>query len=265
MDPTVAQAPPVPTEGTYARQDSLNLSIPSRIIIVGCGGVGSWLSYFLALAGCPELWLWDHDTVNEHNLNRLPLTPESIGESKSDALATLINMARPDCRVYSMSDFTTSQAIAAGLEYKFDDGPPPTHPWLVCTTDTWASRKLCYSFAQDNGYLYIEAAAEGEIGSITGAPADWATDDEKKPGYASVPVWVGPCVMAASMACAYILHTNKQMDDRSIRLGWIKPPTSKVGSLVYYDSSATQRTPQTTAPPTFRSIIVPPYPEIEPF
>jgi len=218
----VAPAPPI-TENTYARQDSLNLKIPPSVIVVGCGGVGSWLSLFLALAGAKQLWLWDNDTVSDHNLNRLPLTKDSVGKSKSEALSDLIKSYRPDCDVYAMGLFESEQAaIACGDIHK---------AWLVCTTDTWASRKMCNAWATIRRLNYLEAAAEGEIGSITGEPAAWATDDEAKPGYASVPVWVGPCVMAASLACAHILHSTK-LGEESIRIGWTE------GGIVFYNSKS---------------------------
>lgn len=221
--PAVAPAPPT-SEGTYARQDALKLKAPEIVLVVGCGGVGSWLSLFLALAGVKQLWLWDNDTVSDHNLNRLPVTKDALGKLKSEAMLELIQTYRPDCEVYAMGMFSKDQADIINADLRVPS------VWVVATTDTWASRKMCHEWAAENGYSYLEAAAEGEIGSITGEPAGWATEDETKPGYASVPVWVGPCAFAASLACSHILH-NTRLGSESIRIGW----TDK--GIVYYNSA----------------------------
>ena len=199
-------------EDILVRQKSLGLTLPRSVAVVGCGGVGSWTALFLALAGVPRLYLFDGDTVSSSNLNRLPVSSEEIGESKSVAISVIITAFRPECDAIALGPWSSATADAMKLADDID--------WLVCTTDTLASRqaahKWCQKWAADEnlktsppGYpKYIEAAAEGEFGSATGEPAQWASELEADPGYASVPVWVGPCVMAAAFACAHILHNS---------------------------------------------------------
>lgn len=194
-----------------ARQEPLKLDLPKGVAVVGCGGVGSWVAYFLAMAGVPELWLFDHDKVSEHNLNRLPLGPSAINEFKSVALRDLCSRHK-DQSVMAMRGFRAEQAERMNLHESVEV--------IVAATDTWATRKEVAAFAKKFGLMYVEVAAEGEFGTVTGSPADWATEEETKPGYASVPVWVGPCVNAAAIACSHILHA---MDvERTYRLGWDK-------------------------------------------
>lgn len=209
-----------------ARQSSLGLTLPRAVAVVGCGGVGSWTALFLALAGVPKLYLFDHDKVSDNNLNRLMVPKEDIGTSKSEAIADTIISVRPECDILALAEWTPETADALKLAEQID--------WLVCTTDTLANRRACYKWvgaANDKRHElprgqeklatelhYIEAAAEGEFGSATGSPAEWASDLERDPGYASVPVHVGPCVLAASMACYHVLH-NKPMD-YLIRMGY---------------------------------------------
>jgi tRNA A37 threonylcarbamoyladenosine dehydratase len=47
----------------YARQHVLNVTPPEQVVIVGCGGVGTWAALFLALAGTPKIVLIDSDVV----------------------------------------------------------------------------------------------------------------------------------------------------------------------------------------------------------
>ena len=219
------------TDEMMDRQESLGLEVPESVAVVGCGGVGSWLAYFLALAGVPELWLFDMDTISIHNLNRIPLPAESVGKKKSEAVAEMIRAVRPKCNVLAMGAF--NDKIADGLSLSGEIS------WIIATTDTLASRQAINKWAMERGIRYIEAAAEGEFGSCTGEPAEWSTPDEASPGYAHVPVWVGPCVFAAGIACAYVLHACR-IGMRAIRMGWQKTVDSDLDYLppqfVMFDS-----------------------------
>lgn len=197
-----------------ARQEPLQLSVPESVAIVGCGGVGSWIAYFLALAGVKELWLFDGDKVEEHNLNRILLPISSIGKQKSTALKESLGQFRST----TIHDFPH-------FSYKLAEGIRLNPRWIVAATDTLDSRRRAYQWSIDGAAssvytLYIEAAAEGEWGSATGSPAEWATEQEAQPGYQSVPVWVGPCVSGALIACNYILHGSLMGSDHVIRMGW---------------------------------------------
>jgi len=204
-----------------ARQAPLALTLPSRgVAIIGCGGVGSWLAHFLALAGVRNLWLWDYDTIASHNLNRILLPPSAVGDNKAKALAATITALRPDCKPVPMGRFSAATATTMNLVNEID--------WLVATTDTWSSRREAKEWTSEWGVEYLEAAAEGEWGSITGAPGEFATSDEVRPGYASVPVWIGPCVAAAMMAAAYVLHGHIPAPSDAFRFGWDRE-TERIG------------------------------------
>lgn len=196
-----------------ARQEDLNLNLPDSVAVVGCGGVGSWTAYFLALAGVKELWLFDMDTISDHNLNRIPVPINTIGQKKTEAIKQLILSVRPNCKVLAMGMFSAKLATQLNLSNSID--------WIVATTDTLASRKEVNKWTKKAWSVkYIEAAAEGEMGSIADSPAEWASKLETDPGYQHVPVWVGPCVFAAAMATAHIVHGYTLPSERVIRMGW---------------------------------------------
>lgn len=194
---------------TLERQETLGLVVPESVAVIGCGGVGSWVAMFLALAGVPRLALWDSDMVSESNLNRLPLGPEYLNQAKSLALAHSLHRLVPRCDTTGYFKWATPVTYA--------DSPE----WVVVSTDTWASRREVWEWAQKHQVCYIEASAEGEWGGVTGEPATFATPDEDSPGYASVPVHVGPCVIAASLACYHVLHA-RELGVASLRVGWTK-------------------------------------------
>lgn len=211
-----APAPTTEQQAMLARQSSLKIHTNFGVAVVGCGGVGMWTALFLALAGVECLYLFDPDTVSEHNLNRLPIPRSAIGKSKSQATADLIATLRPSCKTTSLGAFTAELANQIKLHKDVR--------WSIACTDTHKSRSVLYSWCRKtyvypNNY-YIEAAAEGEFGSIAPNPGEFTTPEESQPGYASVPIWVGPCVTAAAMACAHILHNQPMDTDDAVRIGW---------------------------------------------
>ncbi|MCM1452130.1 MAG: tRNA threonylcarbamoyladenosine dehydratase [Clostridium sp.] len=59
-----------------------------RVILFGCGGVGSWCAEALARTGVGHITLVDFDRVEASNMNRqLAATKQTLGQSKVEALA----------------------------------------------------------------------------------------------------------------------------------------------------------------------------------
>lgn len=83
----------------YLRQKKLDLWVPANALVIGIGGVGSWVALDLALLGVPSLVLVDPDTIEEHNLNRTPFRVDQVGENKATAMAELILERRPQADV----------------------------------------------------------------------------------------------------------------------------------------------------------------------
>jgi threonine dehydrogenase-like Zn-dependent dehydrogenase len=194
----------------YLRQEALKLEVPDKVAVIGCGGVGSWVAWFLALSGVKELWLFDGDKVEEHNLNRLPLAAEDVGKDKTQAVGELIQSRRHDCAIVTMGKWSPTIATQIGLNNEVG--------WVVCATDSLANRAEVSEWCSDNAVNYIEVSAEGEMAGVTGEPAEFATSLETEPGYASIPVWCGPAVMAAVTACYHVCHNA--IPAGVVRIGW---------------------------------------------
>lgn len=75
---------------------------PQVIVVIGCGGVGSWVAYLLALAGANRIYLVDHDRVETTNLNRCPFKPEHVGRYKVEVIGSLITEYRPHADVVAI-------------------------------------------------------------------------------------------------------------------------------------------------------------------
>lgn len=211
-------------EGLYDRQDTLGLIQDQTVMVVGCGGIGSWLGYFIGLAGVRRLELFDGDTIEAHNLNRLPFTPADIGRYKSEALAALIKRARPDIEVNAYGHFDPlwhSDILATAHR-------------VVVSTDSLRSRQMVYKAMRDvhmtGPNKYVELGADGHGLTVTGQPADWSTEAENEPGYQHVPVSVAPCTLAASIGAYYVLLGQPLLD--TFRIDWDGSTGLKINTYV---------------------------------
>lgn len=192
----------------YERQSTLDLQAPT-VTIIGCGGVGCWVALSLVLGGVKELHLYDGDTLSLHNLNRFPLPPSQNGEMKSVALSRWLTTLRPDIDIRARGKF---MAGVHNIETQ----------WVVCATDSLKSRQMAYGIATDYEAGYLEVGADGERWSMSPNPPEFQTELEDNPGYQTVPVHVGPCMMAGAAAAYYVLHNQVLRD--SFTVDWDKGP-----------------------------------------
>jgi len=108
--------------GRYARlrlfgHADLSKLARKRVAIVGVGGLGALSAEILARLGVGDLVLFDYDTVEEANLNRLVFRTDQVGERKVEAIRDHLRAANPDVRVTSYPfDVTDGKGLEALLE-----------------------------------------------------------------------------------------------------------------------------------------------------
>lgn len=82
----------------------------AHVVVVGLGGVGSWVAEALARSGVATLTLIDFDHVAESNINRqVQAVTETVGQAKVLAMQERIVQINPGCVVHSIEDFVTSE------------------------------------------------------------------------------------------------------------------------------------------------------------
>ena len=82
----------------------------AHVLIVGIGGVGSWVAESLARSGVGEISLVDMDHVAESNINRQIHALEStLGMAKVTAMKERIAQINPQCLVHTVDDFVTPE------------------------------------------------------------------------------------------------------------------------------------------------------------
>jgi len=97
----------------------------SHIVVIGIGGVGSWVVEALARNAIGEITLIDMDVVAESNINRqLPAMSNTLGKNKIDVMAERIGQINAECKVKLIDDFVDADNIAdlipASCDYVID-------------------------------------------------------------------------------------------------------------------------------------------------
>jgi tRNA A37 threonylcarbamoyladenosine dehydratase len=97
----------------------------ARVMVVGIGGVGSWVVEALARSGVGNLRLVDLDDVCVTNVNRqLHALNEAIGLPKVQVMADRVIRIHPGCEVRAVNDFLTAEnadeLLAPPLDYVVD-------------------------------------------------------------------------------------------------------------------------------------------------
>lgn len=84
----------------------------SKVIVIGCGGLGSPIAIYLATSGIGNLHLVDFDTVSVSNLHRQVFFKVSdIGKSKAATLAIEIKEKAPFTKVTITNNAVTKDSI----------------------------------------------------------------------------------------------------------------------------------------------------------
>ncbi len=98
----------LPEVGGVGQKKLLN----AKVLIIGCGGLGSPCAYYLASAGVGKIGLVDSDKVELNNLQRQIIHfKEDIGKLKTESAKEKINYINPDVEVMTYPIRVTSENI----------------------------------------------------------------------------------------------------------------------------------------------------------
>jgi tRNA A37 threonylcarbamoyladenosine dehydratase len=172
-------------EEIYNRQQDIPLNTNLHVAVIGCGGIGFWAARFLAMSGVPEFTLFDNDTIETSNLNRLDLSMDMLGKNKADVVKSIIGIIRPGAYVKS-------------VPFKFKDEYLTSKPdFILDCTDHSESQEMISRYAKDNGIKYLKAGYDGTHMTLANKIPKWG---ESQGGYVITPSWVVPAVVVAALA-----------------------------------------------------------------
>ncbi len=182
-------------EELYNRQEPLNLKQVKSAIVVGLGGTGSWVAFYLADSGCPELHLMDGDKLEVVNFNRLYIPIQgNLGRQKTEAIGEYLKLLRPDCSIQTYGKATQFSLLeVAGGDTIFD------------CTDSEAVQQMLYKWAKDNNRRYIRSGYDGTHITVVDRVPSWSVG-EKATGYEIRPSWVVPASISAAFAVSKAMY-----------------------------------------------------------
>ncbi len=86
--------------------------LDSRVLLIGAGGLGAPVAYYLAAAGVGTLGIIDADRVEESNLQRQIIhTTERIGEYKAESAKQAIQALNPDVNVITYLEYLDEENV----------------------------------------------------------------------------------------------------------------------------------------------------------
>jgi len=105
--------------GRLYGQQALHAFAQSHVVVVGIGGVGTWVAESLARSGVGQITLIDLDDICVTNTNRQAhALKETIGESKVEVMAQRLKQINPECIINEIEDFITVDNLDAYFQGK---------------------------------------------------------------------------------------------------------------------------------------------------
>jgi len=167
-------------------------------VIIGLGGIGSWIALNLAMTGLGTLILYDNDKVEASNLNRTLFKLSHINKPKVFAVKELISERRKDTIVITNQELFTIDHLnkLGGIDYLFD-----------CSDTT----RLKDSIAQlKQKPRYVKLGYDGFEGTISiddFESGKWGSDSS----YQITPSFFAPPQILSALGIIELLLVKKQV------------------------------------------------------
>lgn len=113
----------------------------NSITIVGCGAVGSFAALALAKMGIMHFELYDHDTVELHNIPNQLFSHHHIGKHKVEATAVELKLHSKPASIVRRPIKFDSQFINSQI--------------VLCSVDTMAARKKVFAAAKKSKMVQL--------------------------------------------------------------------------------------------------------------
>lgn len=130
------------------------------VAVVGCGGVGSVAAEMLSRCGIGRLVLFDYDTVELANMNRLFFRPEHRGMSKVAAAARMLKEINPDVdiveRHVNVAKADQFDEFTADLRTQ-QVGTSGPIDLLLCCVDNFAARMVVNQACLETAIPWMES------------------------------------------------------------------------------------------------------------
>ena len=174
----------------YDRQAELDLVNYDKVLVIGVGGIGSWVALDLALSGCVnEITVCDSDVLENSNLNRTPYCRRHIGMGKVWAIRDIVEERRHDVMVIPVKELVQNSGIEKD---DFD--------FVIDCSDGIRVKEWALSIGIEN---YVKLGYDGW--SVTMDFTKVMPWEEGEDGYRIVPSFVVPPQILAGLVTGILL------------------------------------------------------------
>ena len=138
-------------------EDGLARLERARVLVLGCGGVGSNCIEALVRGGIGCIAIVDRDVVAPSNINRQAIAFHStVGKRKVDVMAAMVRDINPECRVSSLYDFVLAENLERVLAWAREalGGEPD---YVVDAIDTISTKLALAELAERDGFPLISS------------------------------------------------------------------------------------------------------------
>ncbi|MGL5540268.1 MAG: tRNA threonylcarbamoyladenosine dehydratase [Erysipelotrichaceae bacterium] len=141
-------------------QQGIDILAQSSVLVLGCGGVGSYAIESLARCGVGTLILVDADTVAVSNLNRqIPATYATIGQLKTEAMKERILSYAPQCNVICINSFYDASKNELIFAHQID--------YVIDAIDTLSSKVDVIAYCKRNKIPFISSMGMANRWDVT--------------------------------------------------------------------------------------------------
>jgi molybdopterin/thiamine biosynthesis adenylyltransferase len=134
-------------------EDDMAVLKNSKVLIVGCGGLGGYIIEMLTRIGLGHISVVDGDVFDESNLNRqLYSTMENLGVSKTEAVKERVQLVNPDTILIAIPHELTPENIDSIIQ---------NHDLVIDAVDNITTRLLLESKCEEHGLPLIHGAIAG--------------------------------------------------------------------------------------------------------
>ena len=200
--------------------DDMDTLRRSRVLVVGCGGLGGFIIEYLARMGVGSLTVVDGDAFCPSNLNRQILsTVNNMGVNKAQAAADRVREINPDVTVRAVPEFLTKEN-ATGLMADVD--------LVMDALDNAGARFILEDAATEAGLAIVHGAICGWDLQVMLVPAGSRRLHQLYPANytpgskTSLPFTPAACAaMQAAVAVRYLCGQTRE-SDRDLLVGSLR-------------------------------------------
>jgi len=184
----------------YSRQFDMFKRIPENFLVIGAGGVGAWFVItLLQAAKYAKVIVFDHDAIEESNLERLPYPKSFVGDNKANSLKKWVwniltaNIVAVDDMFYP--------------EYLDDDTMGITPDIVIDCSDDFETQLSVYEHCLNNNIRFFKIGTFRNFVAISRTVGGWDSgfDVEGTCGN-GVPQWQATQMLAAAQLVSYLLR-----------------------------------------------------------